>query len=223
MTRQAMWGCDLDHRDLGARFLVAVAVHHPGGLQGQQPRLLDHDARLGDPLLRHGLVGDARAKGDTARRAPAHPFEWPLGEPDKSDAMVNPARSEQALGDLEPAAFAVQHVCRRHPYIVAHHLGMAMRRLVIAKDRQHAFDDDPPYAAPAPGLSTAGGSGPSCPGPTGPLRSGSCSARRAPHWSMPQPTTWTYEIIPNFQCEATTSIAAMPPLNGQKQWSRTAA
>ena len=47
---------DFDHRDLGARCLVAVFVHHPRGFQGQEPRLFDHDARVGVPLLRNGLV-----------------------------------------------------------------------------------------------------------------------------------------------------------------------
>ena len=53
-----------------ARDLVADRVHHVGGLERQQARLVDHDARLGDALLRHGLLGDRLAEGDArARRA----------------------------------------------------------------------------------------------------------------------------------------------------------
>ena len=62
--------------------------------------VFDHDARLGDPLLCDGLVGDACAKGDTARRAPAHPLECALGEPNQPHAMVDAAGPEPALGNL---------------------------------------------------------------------------------------------------------------------------
>src|SRR5215469_8161629 len=57
--------------------------------------------------------------------------------------MVNAARPEPALGDLKAPALAEQHIRRRHPDIVEDHLGMAMRRLVVAENGQYAFDDDP--------------------------------------------------------------------------------
>jgi hypothetical protein len=77
-----VWRRDLDHRDLSARFLVAVFVHHPGGLEGQEPRLFDHDTRLGNPLLRDGLVRNTSAKGGARHRAPAHTFERTLSQTD---------------------------------------------------------------------------------------------------------------------------------------------
>jgi len=52
---------DLDHRDLDLGDLVAHGVHAVRGVQRQQPRLLDEDARFRDaldrdPLLRHRLA-----------------------------------------------------------------------------------------------------------------------------------------------------------------------
>jgi hypothetical protein len=44
--------------------------------------------------------------------------------------MVDAARPEPALGDLETAALAEQYVGGRYPDIVEHHLGMAVRGLV---------------------------------------------------------------------------------------------
>ena len=98
--------------------------------------------RIRNPLLRHGLIGDARAEGDAARRPPTHPFEGALGQPDQPHAVVDATRPEPALRDLEAAPFAEQYVGDRHPGIVEDHLGMAVRGLVIAEDRQHALDND---------------------------------------------------------------------------------
>ena len=63
MTQLAISGAaDLDRRDLDARALVADGVHQPGGLERQQPGLLDLDARLGDPVLDDALVGERLAE-----------------------------------------------------------------------------------------------------------------------------------------------------------------
>jgi hypothetical protein len=56
--------------------------------------------------------------------------------------VVNAAGPEPTLRDLETAAIAQQHIGGRDPGIVEKNFGVAMRRLVIAKDRQHSFDDD---------------------------------------------------------------------------------
>jgi phage terminase Nu1 subunit (DNA packaging protein) len=56
--------------------------------------------------------------------------------------MVDATRLEPTLGDLEAESFAEQYVRRRNPDLIEDHLGMAMRRLVQAEDRQHALDDD---------------------------------------------------------------------------------
>ncbi|KRB79740.1 hypothetical protein ASE00_18685 [Sphingomonas sp. Root710] len=113
---------DLDHRDLLPRRLVADPVHHVGGLHRQQPGLFDHDARLGDVFQRYRLLRQRAAEGMAQCGAAAHPFEHPLGHADQPHAMVDAARPEPPLGDVETAAFAQQHIFGRHADIVEQHL-----------------------------------------------------------------------------------------------------
>src|ERR1700731_2337708 len=56
--------------------------------------------------------------------------------------MMDAPGTEPALRDLEATALAEQHVSGRDPDIFKKNFGVAMRRLVIAKDRQHPLDDD---------------------------------------------------------------------------------
>ena len=55
-------GGDLDHRDFPRRGLVAHRIHPVRRVQHQKPRLIDRDARLGDALQRHRLLGDRLAE-----------------------------------------------------------------------------------------------------------------------------------------------------------------
>src|SRR6476619_6851967 len=68
-------GGDLDGRDLGLRLLIADRVHHVGGLEGEQPDHLNVDARLGNPVLDVGIVGDWLAAGDPRLGAFAHQLQ----------------------------------------------------------------------------------------------------------------------------------------------------
>src|ERR1700730_18640282 len=56
--------------------------------------------------------------------------------------MVDAPGTEPALRDLEATALAEQHVSGRDPDIFKKNFGVAMRRLVIAKDRQYPLDND---------------------------------------------------------------------------------
>ena len=51
-------GHHLDHRDLAARRLLALGIHLPGGVEGEQSRLLGLDPRFGDEVLDELLVGE---------------------------------------------------------------------------------------------------------------------------------------------------------------------
>jgi hypothetical protein len=55
--------------------------------------------------------------------------------------LLDAARPKPALGYLEAAPFAEQHVRGRHPDIVEEDLGTAVRGPIIAEDRQHALED----------------------------------------------------------------------------------
>ena len=60
--------------------------------------------------------------------------------PMRAHAMMDAAGPEAALGDLEAAALAEQEVADRHAHVLKQHLGVAVRRVVIAEHRQHAHD-----------------------------------------------------------------------------------
>src|ERR671930_1083 len=68
---------------------VAHRVHQPGGLEDQQPRLLDLDPRLGDPALDHPVVDDRLPERGARSRALAHHLERALGHPDRAHRMVD--------------------------------------------------------------------------------------------------------------------------------------
>ena len=63
---------DLDGRDLGRCLSRSDGVDEPRGLEDQQPRLLDRDARLGNLALDHPVLGERTAEGDSAARASNH-------------------------------------------------------------------------------------------------------------------------------------------------------
>jgi len=96
----------LDHRDLGAGDLVAHRIHAVRGVQRQQPRLLDQDARLGDSLDRHPLLGDRRAEGHPRQPGRHIRSSARSGQADLPHTVVDAPRAEPALGNLEAAAFA---------------------------------------------------------------------------------------------------------------------
>ena len=125
------------------RALVPHGVHEPGGLEDQQPGLLDPDPRLGDPVLDHALLGERAAERGPLRDPPAQQFQRPLGATDQPHAVVDPARAEPGLGDGEPAALLADEVGGRHPDPVEHHLGVAaVRRVVVAEQPHAALDGD---------------------------------------------------------------------------------
>ena len=131
---------DLDHRDLGLGFLVADPVHHVGGLEAQKARAIDLDPRLGNALFPDAVLGDALAEGDAAVHSLYHQLERLLRRADGAHAMVDAARPEAALRDLEPAALAQEDAARRHTHLVEANFHVAVRRVVVAVDVQRALD-----------------------------------------------------------------------------------
>jgi hypothetical protein len=57
--------------------LVAPGIHQPGGLEHQQPQLLDPHPRLGDPVADHALLRERRAERDPRLGARAHRIDGP--------------------------------------------------------------------------------------------------------------------------------------------------
>jgi len=126
---------DLDRRDLHGGTSVADRIHQPGGLEHQQPSLLDPDPALGDPLLHHSLRGEGLAERHTLLHPGAHEVVRTLGHADQSHAVVDPARAQSCLADGEPTVPLAQEVVARHSHRVIHDLGVpAVRAIAIAKD-----------------------------------------------------------------------------------------
>src|SRR6266851_719551 len=137
-------GGDLDGLDLGVGALVPRRVHEPGGLEDQQPGLLDPHPRLGDPVLDHALLGERPPERGALDDPPAQQLQGPLGTADQPHAVVDPAGSEPGLRDGEAAAFLADEVGRRHPDVGEGDLGVAaVRRIVVAEQAHPAPDADP--------------------------------------------------------------------------------
>src|SRR5258708_14441814 len=102
-------------------------------MQREQARLIDLHARLGDPLARDALLGDGLAECGARQRALAHRFQRTLREPDGAHAVMDAARPEAPLSDLEAAPFAEQDVRYRYAHILEQHFAVAVRRVVIAE------------------------------------------------------------------------------------------
>src|SRR5256885_14302599 len=77
-----------------------------GGLEHQQARRFDHDAGLGDALLRHRALCDGLAEGDACQAALAHQLERTLGDTYQAHAVMDAPRAEAPLSDLESPAFS---------------------------------------------------------------------------------------------------------------------
>ena len=104
-------------RDLDPRVAVADRVHQPRGLHHEQPRHLELDPRLGDPVADVGVLGDRLAER-LARVGPcAHQLERPLGRPDRPHAVVDPTRTEPGLGDHEAHPLAGDDVLGRDAHV----------------------------------------------------------------------------------------------------------
>jgi hypothetical protein len=80
---------DFDHSDLCSRGLVANSIHHMCGLQCQQSRLLDKDARFRNPHKSHTALCDGFAERDPVLGAETHSFQCALGQADQAHAMMD--------------------------------------------------------------------------------------------------------------------------------------
>jgi hypothetical protein len=106
-------------------------VQRPGRAQHQQPGLVDLQARLGQPVLQVGALGQRMAEGA--------PLQQPLGGQrqrqfalaDAAHAVVHPARPQPGLGQRKALAPAAQQMVLRHAHAAQQQLAMALGRLVL--------------------------------------------------------------------------------------------
>ncbi|MCY1425178.1 hypothetical protein D9M71_409610 [compost metagenome] len=130
----------LDLGDFAPGHLVAHGVHHVGRLQGQQARHVDLHARVGDFVDVAAQPRQGLAEGGAADGALAHQLQGALGHADGAHAVVDAARAEAALGDLEATALAQQHVLVGHAHVLEQHFSVAMGGVVVTEYRQRAED-----------------------------------------------------------------------------------
>ena len=119
-TRSAMFGTTTLMAEISIRgALVADGVHQPRRLQREQAGLLDLDARVGDPLLDHALLGQRLAEGDALRDPAAHQLERPLGQR-RSHRMqwwMRPG-PRRAWAMAKPPPSSPSRFVGRHPHVV---------------------------------------------------------------------------------------------------------
>src|SRR3546814_5427036 len=101
-------GLYLDHGDFLLRRLVADLVHHVGGLEAQEPGHLDIDASARHAFLPYRMLVDRLAESLPLLQPAAHLGQRLFGDADGAHAVVDAARPEAALRDLEAAPFAQQ-------------------------------------------------------------------------------------------------------------------
>src|SRR5437868_4857826 len=82
------------------------------------------------------------AERNAAANPATHRFEGAFRHANQSHAMMDASRSQAALGDFETTSFTQQNVAYRHADIFEPDFGMAVRRIVVAKHRQHPLDPD---------------------------------------------------------------------------------
>nr|ABM53578.1 putative regulatory protein TetR [uncultured bacterium CBNPD1 BAC clone 1664] len=134
-------GLDHGHPDPG--LAVAKHIHGAGRLQHHQAHGLDVDPGAGDDLHIAAEPGDLAAEG-LARETPAdHQVQGPLGLADRAHAVVDPARPEADLADLEAPALAEQDIGLGHPDIGEADVHVAAGRMVFAEDMHRAEDLHP--------------------------------------------------------------------------------
>ena len=146
IARSTHVGCgprrrDLDRGDLGARALRPDGVDQPGGLEHEQPGLVDRQPGLRDPLLHDAVLCDRRRRTSIGAAARAHIISSARSAmPEAAHAVVDAARAEPGLRHHEAAALRAEQVVGRHPDVVeVDDAVAAVRAVVVAEHRRRAL------------------------------------------------------------------------------------
>ena len=87
-------------------------------------------------------VAEPLAERLAGEAALGHQLDRPLGRADRTHAVMDAARAEAHLGDLEPAALTEQHVLVRHAHVVEPDVHVPVRRVVLAEHVHRPEDLD---------------------------------------------------------------------------------
>ena len=128
---------ELDQRDLLARGLLPVLVHHPGRVQRHQTRGLHLGRGVRDPVL-HGLLGRQRsAERVPLQRALAHDVEGAAGLAQPAHAVVDAAGAQPVLGDLEALADLADQIRLGHAHVAVVDLGVTETEVLVAAHHRY--------------------------------------------------------------------------------------
>mmetsp|Transcript_89875 Transcript_89875/g.257464 ORF Transcript_89875/g.257464 Transcript_89875/m.257464 type:complete len:354 (-) Transcript_89875:587-1648(-) len=128
---------DLDHGDVRLSSLESFFVGHDRGQVAQLPAHGDLDSRLRDGSANTILLRQEATECLAAMGPVNDGRQCELRLADGAHAVMDPARAQPALGDLEAAALAEDDVADRHPDVVEDDLGVVV---LLAEDRQRPQD-----------------------------------------------------------------------------------
>lgn len=135
------------HEDLGLGDLLegglgVAGVDLDGGVEDDEARGVDLEARARDPLDDHAVRGERLPERLLLLVVDArdHPLEGALRRADGSHGVVDAAGPEAALDDLEAAAFAEHHVVDGDLAVGEGDVAVAVGGVVVAKHAEHTLD-----------------------------------------------------------------------------------
>lgn len=131
--------CDFLERALRVR-----RVDGDGRVEHRQPCGVDLDARARHPVQHDAVLVQHLAEGLLLGIIDAReePFQSFFGRADGPHRVVDAAWPETPLDDLEAVALAENEVGGGHPHVGEGDVAVAVGRVVVAEDAEHAVDGD---------------------------------------------------------------------------------
>ena len=130
----------LDGRDPDAGLGVAERVHCLGGAQHHHPHRFDLGAGPGDDFHIAAEADQRLAEALAGGATSHHQVKRLFRRTDRAHAVVNAARAEAQLADLETSPFAEEHVVGRDAHVIETDVHVAVRGIVLAEDVHGAED-----------------------------------------------------------------------------------
>mmetsp|Transcript_89107 Transcript_89107/g.232353 ORF Transcript_89107/g.232353 Transcript_89107/m.232353 type:complete len:405 (+) Transcript_89107:2-1216(+) len=124
------------------RVRVAQAVHSIGGLTDEKPGLVDFGATLGDLLHDAAHLCELLAERGPLVGSEAHERQSALTLPDHAHAVMDAARPQPQLRDLEAPALAPEHVRGGDPHVLEEDLHVTLGAVVVGKNLHGSHQGD---------------------------------------------------------------------------------
>lgn len=124
--------------------LGVALVDLDGGVEDNETRSVDFNARPRDPFEDHAVRGQTATKRLLAVVVDArdHPLDGLFGCANGAHRVVDASGAQTALDDFETAAFAQDHAGNGHAHVVKRDVAVAVGGVVVAVHGQHPLDLD---------------------------------------------------------------------------------